>query len=54
MIALVATIAPIEAWVKGLPFDPITAAIRDDLNIERNEEALKKLKAELAGPGASQ
>ena len=31
-----------------------TAAIRDDLKIERNDEALKKLKAELAGPGAAQ
>lgn len=31
-----------------------TAAIRDDLKIERNDEALKKLKAELAGPGATQ
>ena len=31
-----------------------TAAIRDNLKIERNEEALRKLKAELAGPGAVQ
>jgi peptidyl-prolyl cis-trans isomerase D len=31
-----------------------TRAIRDDLKIERNDEALKKLKAELAGPGATQ
>ncbi|HYI39005.1 MAG TPA: peptidyl-prolyl cis-trans isomerase [Allosphingosinicella sp.] len=31
-----------------------TTAIRDDLKIERNDEALKKLKAELAGPGAAQ
>lgn len=31
-----------------------TAAIRDELKVERNEEALKKLKAELAGPGAAQ
>ncbi len=31
-----------------------TAAIRDDLEIERNEDALRKLKAELAGPGATQ
>ncbi|HEX8468305.1 MAG TPA: peptidyl-prolyl cis-trans isomerase [Allosphingosinicella sp.] len=31
-----------------------TAAIRDDLKIERNEEALRKLKAELAGPGGAQ
>ncbi|MGA9580970.1 MAG: SurA N-terminal domain-containing protein [Allosphingosinicella sp.] len=29
-----------------------TAAIRDNLKIERNDEALRKLKAELAGPGA--
>jgi peptidyl-prolyl cis-trans isomerase D len=31
-----------------------TSAIRDDLKIERNEEAVKKLKAELAGPGGAQ
>jgi peptidyl-prolyl cis-trans isomerase D len=31
-----------------------TTAIRDDLKIERNEEALRKLKADLAGPGAAQ
>jgi peptidyl-prolyl cis-trans isomerase D len=31
-----------------------TAAIRDNLKIERNEEALRKLKAELAGPGGVQ
>jgi peptidyl-prolyl cis-trans isomerase D len=31
-----------------------TAAIRDDLKIERNEEAVKKLKADLAGPGGAQ
>ena len=30
------------------------AAIRDDLKIERNEEAVRKLKAELAGPGGVQ
>lgn len=30
-----------------------TAAIRDDLDIQRNDEALGKLKAELAGPGAT-
>jgi peptidyl-prolyl cis-trans isomerase D len=31
-----------------------TAAIRDDLKIERNEDAVRKLKAELAGPGGVQ
>ncbi|HEX8512817.1 MAG TPA: hypothetical protein VF688_06900, partial [Allosphingosinicella sp.] len=31
-----------------------TSAIRDDLKIERNDEALGKLKAELAGPGGAQ
>lgn len=31
-----------------------TAAIREDLKIERNDEAVRKLKAELAGPGAVQ
>lgn len=30
-----------------------SAAIRDALKVERNEEALRKLKAELAGPGAT-
>ncbi len=30
-----------------------TAAIRDEVKIERNEEAIRKLKAELAGPGAT-
>lgn len=30
-----------------------TAAIRDSLEIQRNDEALRKLKAELAGPGAA-
>jgi peptidyl-prolyl cis-trans isomerase D len=31
-----------------------TAAIRNDLKIERNEDALRKLRADLAGPGAAQ
>lgn len=31
-----------------------TTAIRADLEIERNEEAVRKLRAELAGPGATQ
>jgi peptidyl-prolyl cis-trans isomerase D len=31
-----------------------TAAMRNDLKIERNDEAVRKLKAELAGPGAAQ
>jgi peptidyl-prolyl cis-trans isomerase D len=31
-----------------------TAAIREDLKIERNEDAVRKLKADLAGPGAAQ
>ncbi|HYW14927.1 MAG TPA: peptidyl-prolyl cis-trans isomerase [Allosphingosinicella sp.] len=31
-----------------------TTAIRESVRIERNEEALRKLKAELAGPGATQ
>jgi peptidyl-prolyl cis-trans isomerase D len=31
-----------------------TSAVRDDLKIERNDEAVRKLKAELAGPGAAQ
>jgi peptidyl-prolyl cis-trans isomerase D len=31
-----------------------TTAIRDELKIERNDEAVRKLKAELAGPGAAQ
>jgi peptidyl-prolyl cis-trans isomerase D len=31
-----------------------TTAIRDDLKIERNDEALRKLKSELAGPGGIQ
>jgi peptidyl-prolyl cis-trans isomerase D len=31
-----------------------TAAIRADLKIERNEDAVRKLKADLAGPGAAQ
>ncbi len=31
-----------------------TAAIRTELKVERNEDALRKLKAELAGPGAAQ
>jgi peptidyl-prolyl cis-trans isomerase D len=30
-----------------------TTAIRDDVKIERNEEALRKLRDELAGPGAT-
>ncbi|MGZ8307537.1 MAG: SurA N-terminal domain-containing protein [Allosphingosinicella sp.] len=31
-----------------------TAAIRSEMKVERNEEALRKLKDELAGPGATQ
>ncbi|HEX8063853.1 MAG TPA: peptidyl-prolyl cis-trans isomerase [Allosphingosinicella sp.] len=31
-----------------------TAAIRNDLKIERNEDAVRKLRADLAGPGAAQ
>jgi peptidyl-prolyl cis-trans isomerase D len=31
-----------------------TAAVRSDLKIERNDDAVRKLKAELAGPGAAQ
>ena len=30
------------------------AAIRGDLKVERNDEALRKLKADLVGPGAAQ
>jgi peptidyl-prolyl cis-trans isomerase D len=31
-----------------------TAAFRDDLKVERNEEGVKKVKADLAGPGGAQ